>query len=216
MNDVRLQVASIFTSIQGEGRSQGLRCSFVRLSGCNLNCTYCDTPQARTIGTSMSVDDIMRALAGDDCRFVTVTGGEPLLQPGCVDLLRVLVRHGRTPSLETNGSLPIDGVPRGVSVVLDLKTPGSAMHHNNVLDNVALLRPGDELKFVITDATDYRWSCDLLRTHPPPAEANVLFGPAWGVLEPRRLAEWIVADRLPVRLNLQLHKFIWEDDGEEH
>ncbi len=218
MNDTILSVASIFKSIQGEGTAQGLPCSFIRLAGCNLDCSYCDTKWAREnkSGKPMTIAEIMAAMQHHNCQIVTVTGGEPLLHDGCLDLLRILVQNGKKPILETNGSIPLHAIPRGVTVVVDVKCPDSGMEKYNNYDNLSKLHKDDEVKFVISSRKDYDFACKILAKGLIPETCIVLLSPVWDKLEPKKLAEWILADHLQVRLNLQIHKFIWEDDGEEH
>jgi 7-carboxy-7-deazaguanine synthase len=207
----RVRVTEIFYSLQGEARTVGWPTVFVRLTGCPLRCRYCDTAYAFHGGRSLSIAEIERAVAGWQPRYVTVTGGEPLAQPGCLVLLERLADTGYEVSLETGGALDIAGVDRRVSVVLDLKTPGSGESARNRYENLAHLKPGDQVKFVICDRADYEWSRDQVRRHDLASRCEVLFSPAWGELAPGALGDWILADRLPVRLQVQLHKILWGD-----
>ena len=212
-----LDVASIFHSIQGEGTTQGVPSVFVRLAGCNLACSYCDTAWARTAGTRRRLDEVLAEILAFDCPHVTVTGGEPLLQSGCHVLLRALVRRGCRPILETNGSLPIASLPRGVTVVMDVKCPDSGCASSLCVDNLRRLRPGDEVKFVLASRRDFDFTVEFLARHPLSPACPVLLSPVWGRLAPALLAEWMLAEGLRARLNLQLHKVLWpEDDGKEH
>jgi len=211
-----LDVASVFCSIQGEGTAQGLPSVFIRLAGCNLECSYCDTAWARGSGCKRSIDNVLEEALGYHCPQVTVTGGEPLLQPASLDLLRALVRRGRRPVLETNGSIPIAALPRGVTVIMDVKCPDSGHVNDFCLDNLARLRPGDELKFVLCSERDYQFALEFLATHPLSPAYHILFSPAWQLLDPATLAEWMLRDRVRARLNLQLHRYVWKNDGEEH
>jgi 7-carboxy-7-deazaguanine synthase len=208
----RLRVNEIFFSLQGEARTAGYPTVFVRLTGCPLRCGYCDTAYAFTEGQWMSFDEILATVATHGARHVTVTGGEPLAQRPCRDLLARLAESGYDVSLETSGALDIAGIDPRVSVVMDLKTPGSGEEQKNLYANIAHLRAHDQVKFVITDRADYEWSRAQLRAHDLAARCEVFFSPAFGRVEPRLLAGWILADRLPVRLQVQLHKVLW---GEE-
>jgi 7-carboxy-7-deazaguanine synthase len=207
-----LRITEIFYSLQGEACTVGIPTVFVRLTGCPLRCVYCDTAYAFTGGTWMALDEILARVGGYASRYVTVTGGEPLAQPGCLWLLTRLADAGYAVSLETSGALDIAGVDPRVSIVMDLKTPGSGEGARNRHANIALLRREDQVKFVIRDRADYEWSRAKLAEHRL-AEVcgEVLFSPSYGELEPRILAEWILEDRLPVRLQIQLHKLLWGD-----
>ncbi len=208
-----LFVNEIFYSIQGESLYAGLPCAFLRLSGCNLRCRYCDTAYAFAEGTPMRLAEIIRRIEAFQCPVVEITGGEPLLQENTPSLIRDLLGRGYTVLLETNGSLDIRYVdPRCVKIV-DIKCPGSGESQKNEPANLDYLAGHDQLKFVLTDRDDYSYAKDLLRgkwgDKPP---VPVLFSPAAGMLEPARLAAWILKDRLQVRLQLQLHKLIWPAD----
>ncbi len=203
-----LLVTEIFSSIQGESHWAGYPCTFVRLAGCNLDCSYCDTRYAREGGTPMPAEAIARQVALAGLATVEVTGGEPLLQPGTIPLLEKLSRSRRV-LLETNGSLPLEGLPPEVCVVMDLKTPGSGMADSNRWENLALLKPTDEVKVVCADRGDYEWARDVLAKHDLPRRARVSLSPVWGALDPAELARWLLADRLDVRLQVQLHRILW-------
>jgi 7-carboxy-7-deazaguanine synthase len=207
-----LTINEIFHSIQGESTRAGLPCVFVRLTACDLRCRWCDTPYAFTEGRKLSVDDVVREVCDIDCDLVEVTGGEPLLQPDVYPLMARLLEEGRTVLLETGGHVPLDGVPTDVVKVMDVKCPGSGQAEKNRLDNFAWLTPRDEVKFVIADRADYEFARDVVRAHGLAARVSVLFSPVHGsgVLQP--LAEWMLADALPVRLQVQLHKYIWGVD----
>jgi 7-carboxy-7-deazaguanine synthase len=205
----RLRVTEIFYSLQGETRTVGCPTVFVRLTGCPLRCGYCDTTYAFTEGEWMALDDILSRVAGYGARHVTVTGGEPLAQRPCRELLARLCEAGYSVSLETSGALDIAGIDPRVSVVMDLKTPGSGEEAKNLYANIAYLRAQDQVKFVITDRTDYEWSRARVREHNLAARCEVLLSPVHGRLAPRELADWILADRLPVRMQVQLHKLLW-------
>lgn len=204
-----LRVAELFSSIQGESHWAGYPCTFVRLAGCNLDCVYCDTRYARTGGEAMEVAAVVAAVEGAGLATVEVTGGEPLHQPETADLLEALARTGRRVLLETNGSLPLEGVPPGVCVVMDLKAPGSGMAEHNRWENLAALKGTDEIKVVCRDRADYDWARDALREHDLLARVRVSLSPVWGELPPAELARWILDDRLDVRLQLQLHRVLW-------
>ncbi len=207
----RLRVTEIFHSLQGEADSVGWPTVFVRLTGCPLRCGYCDTAYAFQGGQWMALDEILAAVAAFGTRRVTVTGGEPLAQRDCLSLLSRLCDAGHEVSLETSGALDVGGVDERVIKVMDIKTPGSGEAARNRWENLAHLRPRDQLKFVVCDRADYEWAVARLREHGLERRCQVLFSPAWGRLEPRELAEWILADRLPVRMQIQLHKVLWGD-----
>ncbi|HBD19656.1 MAG TPA: 7-carboxy-7-deazaguanine synthase QueE [Arenimonas sp.] len=207
----RLRLTEIFLSVQGESRTVGWPTVFVRLTGCPLRCQYCDTAYAFHGGDWWDIDAILAEVAKHGVRHVCVTGGEPLAQKRCLALLERLCDAGYEVSLETSGALDIAGVDPRVSRVMDLKTPGSKEAHRNRLENLLLLTAHDQLKFVICDRADYDWAKDMLATHALDKRCEVLFSPSQGQLAPRELAEWIIADRLPVRFQLQLHKVLWGD-----
>ena len=204
-----LQITEIFHSIQGESTHAGLPCTFVRLATCDLRCRWCDTEYSFEGGEPLSVDAILDRVGEIDCPLVEVTGGEPLAQAGTPELLRRLVKEGYQVLLETGGHRSIRDVPEEVVRIMDLKCPGSGMSSRNDLDNLKWLTPRDEVKFVIRDEEDYRWAARVLQEHALAEKAAVLFSPVWGELEPERLAEWILRDGLPGRLQLQVHKIIW-------
>ncbi len=207
----RLRVFEIFHSLQGETRTVGLPTVFVRLSGCPLRCRYCDTAYAFHGGSWMGLDEIADRVASYASRHVTVTGGEPLAQKECTALLSRLCDTGYTVSLETGGALPVEHVDARVSIVLDLKTPGSGEVARNRYQNLDCLTAKDQVKFVICDRADYQWACDRLAEYRIHERCEVLYSPAYGELAAATLADWILADRLPVRLQIQLHKYLWGD-----
>lgn len=209
MEDTRLRITEIFFSLQGETSRVGLPTVFVRLTGCPLRCAYCDTTYAFQGGEWLSQAEVLRRVADFAPRFVTVTGGEPLAQRACLPLLRALCDAGYAVSLETGGALPIAEVDARVMRILDIKTPGSGEAERNLWANIEALRPGDEVKFVLVDAPDYRWAVQVLAEHRLAERCGVLFSPAHDGLAPRDLAEWILRDRLPVRMQVQLHKLLW-------
>ncbi len=189
----------------------GLPTVFVRLTGCPLRCVYCDTAYAFQGGQWMALDEVLAAVADYETPYVTVTGGEPLAQRACLDLLSRLCEAGFEVSLETSGALDMSGVDTRVSRVMDWKTPGSGEMARNRRENLDLLTPRDQVKFVICDREDYEWARQCLREHDLAARCEVLFSPVHGHCDARRLAEWILADRLPVRFQIQLHKYLWGD-----
>ncbi len=207
----RLRISEIFLSLQGESTSVGLPTVFVRLTGCPLRCRYCDTEYAFRGGENIPLPDLLEQVATFQVRHVTVTGGEPLAQPACLDLLRLLCEAGYSVSLETSGALDTTGVDARVIKVLDLKTPGSGEVERNLYRNLERLGPGDQVKFVICDRTDYEWACRQVAQYRLSERSEVLFSPAWGQQEPALLAQWILQDRLAVRFQLQLHKILWGD-----
>ena len=208
---VRLRITEIFASLQGESTRVGLPTVFVRLTGCPLRCSWCDTAYAFSGGETRTLDDILAEVAGHGLRHVCVTGGEPLAQKGCLALLAALCDAGHDVSLETSGALDIAGVDPRVSRIMDLKAPGSGELARNRLENLALLNAHDELKFVLADAADYEWAKQQIADHRLAERCTVLLSPVAGALDPAELAGWIVRDRLPVRFQLQLHKILWND-----
>jgi 7-carboxy-7-deazaguanine synthase len=209
--EARLRITEIFHSLQGEARTVGWPTVFVRLTGCPLRCRYCDTAYAFHGGAWRDLADIARAVAAYSARYITVTGGEPLAQPACRDLLKLLADRGYDVSLETGGALDIGGIDTRVTVVMDLKTPGSGEVGRNRYENIPLLKRTDEVKFVICDRADYEWSCAKVAEFDLATRCDVLFSPSYGQLAAAALADWILADRLPVRMQVQLHKILWGD-----
>ena len=206
-----LTVNEIFHSIQGESTHAGRPCVFVRLTACDLRCTWCDTPYAFTEGRKMSVDDVVARVREYNCDVVEITGGEPLLQKEVYPLMERLLHDGRIVMLETGGHLSAEQVPAGVVRVIDVKCPGSGEADKMHWPNLERLRSSDEIKFVIKDRADYDYARAVVEKHElVPRCAAVLFSPVHGVLEAKQLAEWILADRLAVRLQLQAHKYIWD------
>lgn len=208
----KLRISEIFHSIQGESTFAGRPCVFVRLTGCPLRCTWCDTEYAFYGGTEQSIDDILAKVHGYDCRLVEVTGGEPLAQLDTKTLLARLCDEDFTVLLETSGAVDTSIVDPRVHIILDVKCPGSGMMERMHWPNVERLRPQDEAKFVIQDRRDYEWSKEVVARHALAGRCTVLFSPVFGTLDPRQLAEWVLADRLPIRFQLQMHKHIWAPD----
>lgn len=208
-----VRITEIFYSLQGEARTVGLPTVFVRLTGCPLRCVYCDTEYAFSGGELQSITQVAARVADYSPRYVTVTGGEPLAQRNCLPLLVALCDAGYEVSLETSGAMSVADVDPRVVKVLDLKTPASGEIARNDYSNIPLLTPRDQVKFVICDREDYEWARFKLDEYDLAARvSDVLFSPSHGQLPPRELAEWILADNLPVRLQLQLHKLLWNDE----
>lgn len=208
----RLRITEIFCSLQGESRSVGWPTVFVRLTGCPLRCGYCDTTYSFHGGQWQTIDDIVAEVRSHGVRHVCVTGGEPLAQKRCIPLLQKLCDAGFEVSLETSGAIDISPVDSRVIRVVDVKTPDSGEASRNHWPNLALLQPKDQVKFVICSRDDYDWSRAVLQEYRLAERCEVLFSPSYAQLPPRQLAEWIIADRLPVRFQIQLHKQLW---GEE-
>jgi 7-carboxy-7-deazaguanine synthase len=207
----RLRINEIFYSLQGEADAVGFPTVFIRLTGCPLRCQYCDTEYAFHDGEWFDLDAILDTTRNYGARHVCVTGGEPLAQPSCLALLKRLCDLGYQVSLETSGAMDISKVDERVVRVVDIKTPGSMEAARNRLENLAVLTPKDQVKFVICSREDYDWSKEFLREHAMTQRAQVLFSPSFGQLSGTQLADWILADRLPVRFQLQLHKVLWGD-----
>jgi 7-carboxy-7-deazaguanine synthase len=211
MPSERLQINEIFYSIQGESTLAGRPCVFVRLTGCNLRCRWCDTEYAFYEGSRMTVDEVAAAVAVHGCDLIEITGGEPLLQDAVYPLIDALLAAGDTVMIETSGACDISRLDPRVIRIMDLKCPGSGESERNLWSNLEHLTARDEVKFVIVDRADYEWARETIRTHDLAARAGaVLLSPAFGVLEPKALAAWMMEDRLPARLQLQIHKHIWD------
>ncbi len=207
----KLRITEIFASVQGESTRVGLPTVFVRLTGCPLRCTWCDTAYAFQGGENRSVQAVVEEVASHRLRHVCVTGGEPLAQKACLSLLSALCDAGYSVSLETSGALDISAVDPRVSRIVDLKAPGSGEVAKNRFDNIAHLKPDDEVKIVLADAADYAWAKERIAEYDLASRCSVLLSPVAGNLVPADLAEWIVRDRLPVRFQLQVHKVLWGD-----
>jgi 7-carboxy-7-deazaguanine synthase len=206
-----LRITEIFYSLQGETRTMGFPTVFIRLTGCPLRCQYCDTAYAFHGGERLDMATILAKVKAYQPRYVTVTGGEPLAQKECISLLRILCDAGYHVSLETSGAMSVCDVDPRVIKVIDIKTPGSNEVDKNYLDNLHYMQPHDQLKFVICDRNDYEWSKVQLATLPIPPEIEILFSPSYGQMNPRDLADWLLADKLAVRFQIQLHKMLWGD-----
>jgi len=209
----QIRVHEIYESIQGESTFAGLPCTFVRLSRCNLRCRWCDTPQAFEGGTLMPRAEVLDKALSFGTPLVELTGGEPLLQDGSLPLLRELCDAGRTVLLETSGERDISAVDPRVHRIMDLKAPGSGESHRNRWENIACLTERDEVKVVLADRADYEWAKDVIVEHDLPGRVNeVLLSPVWGELDPKNLVRWVLEDDLPVRVQIQMHKVIWDAD----
>jgi 7-carboxy-7-deazaguanine synthase len=209
--EARVRVTEIFHSLQGESRPSGLPTAFIRLTGCPLRCKFCDTEYAFHGGRQTALADILEQIAAYGTTHVCVTGGEPLAQPGCIGLLTLLCDSDYEVSLETSGALDIADVDPRVTIVMDLKTPGSGESSRNRWENLGRLKPDDQIKFVICDRDDYEWAKQVVTERELATRCAVLFSPSWGRNMDRALAEWILEDRLAVRFQIQLHKVIWGD-----
>jgi 7-carboxy-7-deazaguanine synthase len=208
-----LTINEIFYSVQGESTYAGRPCVFVRLTACDLRCSWCDTPYAFHEGSKRPVPDVLAEVERFDCPLVEVTGGEPLLQESVYPLMNALIDRGKTVLLETGGHRSTERVPGPVVTILDVKCPGSGEAGRMDWDNLARLRPHDEVKFVVKDRADYEYARDVIARHGLPRRgAAIHLSPVHGVLDPKILSEWVLADRLPVRVQLQLHKYIWSPD----
>lgn len=212
MVDSSLRITEVFHSLQGEARSSGIPTVFVRLTGCPLRCHYCDSAYAFHGGERRSFENLLEEVASFQANYICVTGGEPLAQPEVLPFLGLLCDMGYQVSLETGGAMDISTVDERVSIVMDLKTPASGEVQRNLYSNLDYIKPKDQLKFVICDRGDYEWSCFKLDEYALTTKtADIWFSPSWGQIEARELANWILADRLKVRLQLQLHKHLWGD-----
>ena len=210
-NGPLLRVNEIFKSIQGESSYAGIPCVFVRLTGCNLRCSYCDTTYAYNEGTEMSVNEILNTIKGYGCKNVCITGGEPLLQNSVTKLINLLKKNRYKIFVETGGSIDIDILPKIVIRIMDIKCPDSGMDKEMDWKNIKRLKQKDEVKFIISSKEDYEWAKKITKKYKLIERVHILFGVAYGRLKPKALAGWILNDKLDVRLQLQLHKYIWPD-----
>jgi len=210
--DARLKITEVFLSLQGETSLAGWPTVFIRLTGCPLRCQYCDTAYAFHGGTWRTIDELLAEVKAHGVRHVCVTGGEPLAQKSCLELLARLCDAGHVVSLETSGAIDVAAVDRRVVRILDLKTPGSGEVERNLWKNLEALSPQDEVKFVICDRADYDWARSIVDQHGLASRLSVLFSPSHEQLPARELANWIVADRAPVRMQVQLHKYLWGNE----
>ncbi len=207
-----LRVNEIYHSIQGESSKSGLPCVFVRLTYCNLRCTYCDTEYAFYEGEDKSIEEILNEVKKYNCKLVEVTGGEPLVQKETLELMKRLCNEGFDVMLETGGSLPIKDIDDRVLIIMDLKCPSSKMEKKNLYENIKFLKPKDELKFVIGNREDYDWSKEIISEYDLKDKSKILFSVVFGELEPVSLVNWIIEDKLDVRYQLQMHKYIWHPE----
>jgi 7-carboxy-7-deazaguanine synthase len=205
-----LKINEIYKSVQGESSKAGLPCTFIRLTYCNLRCSYCDSEYAFYDGKEMEIGEILSEVKKLDCNLVEVTGGEPLFQKECIELIKGLCDEGYEVMLETGGSLPIKEVDKHVMIILDLKCPSSGMMKKNLYENVYHLKPSDELKFVIGNREDYDWAKEVVAKYNITEKCSVLFSTVFGTLNPATMVEWILQDKLNVRFQLQMHKYIWD------
>lgn len=207
-----LKVNEIYHSIQGESSKSGLPCVFVRLTYCNLRCAYCDTEYAFYDGEDKSIEEIINEVKKYNCKLVEVTGGEPLVQKECLDLMKRLCDEGFDVMLETGGSLTIKDIDERVQIIMDLKCPSSKMEKKNLYENINFLKPKDELKFVIGNREDYDWSKEIISKYDLKTKSEILFSVVFGELEPVSLVNWLIEDKLDVRYQLQMHKYIWHPE----
>ncbi len=207
-----LKVNEIFYSIQGESSLAGFPCIFIRLTGCNLRCTYCDTEYAFYEGKDYSIEKIMNEISEFNCKLVEITGGEPLLQKDVYQLIDILCEKQFSVMIETSGSISIQDVNPLVKIIMDLKCPSSGMMHKNLYDNIAFLKTSDEVKFVIGSREDYDWVLKTIVEYSLSEKCQILFSPVFGRIEPVTLVNWILQDNLQIRFQLQLHKYIWKPD----
>lgn len=204
-----MRITEIFFSLQGESTFSGLPCVFIRTTGCNLRCTWCDTEYSFYGGVELTLDEILAKVASYDCKLVELTGGEPMLQKEIYELSSRLLAQGYTVLLETGGSLDLSQLDARVIKIVDLKCPGSGEEDKNYWPNLAVMQPHDQIKFVIKDRRDYEWSVAMMREHRLGERFQVLFSPVFNVMNYRSLAEWMLTDHVPARFQVQLHKYIW-------
>ena len=209
---MKIKINEIYYSIQGESSFSGLPCIFIRLTYCNLRCSYCDTEYAFYDGKDMSISEIIKKTNSFNCDLVEITGGEPLLQNGCIELIKELQKINKKVLIETGGSLPINNIPKKTHIILDLKCPSSKMENKNLWSNIKFLRTRDEVKFVIGDLTDYKWAKKVINKYNLNKKCSLLFSPLYNKIESKTIAEWILKDNLDVRFQIQLHKEIWDAD----
>ena len=207
-----LKVNEIFYSIQGESTKAGLLCVFIRLTGCNIRCDYCDTEYAFYDGENLKIEEVIKKVKSYNCKLVELTGGEPLLQKESFDLIKSLSDEGFEVLIETNGSVDISGVDKRAKIIMDLKGPSSKMTDKNLLENINFLKKEDEVKFVIADREDFDWSKKLIKDYELNKKAIILFSPSYGNIKNEKLVEWILEDNLDVRFQIQMHKYIWDPE----
>ena len=204
-----LIITEIYSSVQGESTFTGIPCAFIRLTGCPLRCKWCDTVYGFHGGASQTIEEILNKVKELDISLVELTGGEPLAQANAIPLMDELIAAGYQVLIETGGSEPIEQINPKVHIIMDIKCPGSGMVDRNRYENLQFLSMKDEIKFVIADRKDFEWARDFIQQHQLVGKAKLLFSPAWGLCKPDELVAWILADKVPVRLNLQTHKYIW-------
>lgn len=207
-----LRINEIFHSIQGESTNTGLPCVFIRLTGCNIRCDYCDTEYAFFEGKSFSIEEVVEKVKSYNCKLVELTGGEPLLQKGSIELMKILADEGFDVMLETNGSIDISEVDKRVKIIMDLKGPSSKEVDKNLYENIDLLKNTDEVKFVIADKKDFDWAKETVGKYELDKKAIVLFSPSFGNIAMEELVKWILKDNLNVRFQMQIHKYIWSPE----
>ena len=209
---MNLKINEIYFSVQGESSYSGLPCIFIRLTYCNLRCTYCDSEYSFYDGEKMKIDEILKEIKKYSCNLVEVTGGEPLLQKNCINLLNELIKNNYDVLLETSGSLSISDVPNKVINIIDFKCPSSKMNSKNMWDNINYLKKNDEIKFVIGDRIDYEWTKQKIEEFKLNQICDILISPVYGEIEPKEIVKWILEDNLKVRFQIQMHKEIWSAD----
>ena len=207
-----LKINEIYKSIQGESTQTGRTCIFVRLTYCNLRCTYCDTEYAFYEGENQDIDAIMDEIKSMNCNLIEITGGEPLFQPECIELLNRLVEENYEVMLETGGSLPISDVPKSVIKIIDFKCPSSGMMKKNLWSIVNDIQSHDEIKFVIGNREDFDWACEQIKKHSLAEKCTLLLSPVFNEIKPKKIVDWIIEENIPVRFQLQSHKYIWESE----
>ncbi len=207
---MKIQINEIYKSIQGESSYSGIPCIFIRFTYCNLRCSYCDTEYAFYEGKDMTIEEILEKVESLDCNLVEITGGEPLLQDGCIELIKNLEKRDHTVLLETGGALPINKVSSKTHIILDIKCPSSKMDDKNYWKNIKELKKTDEVKFVIGDKADYNWSKKIITKYDLTKKCSILMSPVYDKIKPRKIVEWILKDNLEVRFQLQIHKEIWD------
>ena len=209
---MKLKVNEIYKSVQGESTFSGLPCTFIRLTFCNLRCSYCDTEYAFYEGDDMEISDIIKKVDDLKCNLVEVTGGEPLVQDNCINLLKSLISNGNKILIETGGALSIEKIPKEVTIILDIKCPSSDMSDKNLWTNIDFIKEKDEIKFVIGNKEDYNWSKNIINQYNLTDKCKILFSPVFGKLKSKEMVKWILDDNLNVRFQTQLHKSIWPSD----
>ena len=207
---MKIKINEIYKSIQGESSYSGIPCIFIRFTYCNLRCSYCDTEYAFYDGKNMTIEEILKKVKSLDCNLVEITGGEPLLQEGCIELIKNLEKRNHTVLLETGGALPINKVSSKTHIILDIKCPSSNMDDKNYWGNIKELKKTDEVKFVIGNKTDYNWSKKIITKYNLTKKCSILMSPVYDKIKPQKIVEWILKDNLEVRFQLQIHKEIWD------